>query len=231
MDFKTCTGKYGCGRSKSMDEFCLKKAKNGKYYPNSYCNECNSKASAKYQKDHVKEKSEYNKEYVKKNKEKHKSQSKAWYIKNKEITKKRSFDRYNTHKKQIFEHWKKRYHFDPQYRLALNLRRRIGSAIRGNWKCGSAIKNLGCSVEDLKTIIESMFYKCTISGKEMTWDNYGTNWHIDHIIPLSSFDLTDTEQFCKACHYTNMQPLWLRHNLSKGDKIMTKDEIEQLKTT
>ncbi len=55
----------------------------------------------------------------------------------------------------------------------------------------------------------------------MTWDNYGLyGWHIDHIKPLASFDLTDREQFLEACHYTNLQPLWAEENLSKGNKII-----------
>jgi hypothetical protein len=54
----------------------------------------------------------------------------------------------------------------------------------------------------------------------MTWDNYGQfGWHIDHIKPLSVFDLTDREQFLEACRYTNLQPMWWKENLSKGSKV------------
>ena len=53
----------------------------------------------------------------------------------------------------------------------------------------------------------------------MNWKNYGfRGWHIDHIKPLSSFDLSDRNQLLEACHYTNLQPLWWYENLSKGVK-------------
>ena len=53
----------------------------------------------------------------------------------------------------------------------------------------------------------------------MTWKNYGHDtWHLDHIIPLYKFDLTNKKQFLKACHYTNYQPLWAIHNYQKNKK-------------
>ena len=54
----------------------------------------------------------------------------------------------------------------------------------------------------------------------MTWDNYG-EWHIDHIKPISSFDLKDAKNQKLAMHYTNLQPLWAKDNISKGNKILS----------
>ena len=54
----------------------------------------------------------------------------------------------------------------------------------------------------------------------MSWENHSqTGWHIDHIKPLSRFDLSDREQFLEACHYSNLQPLWAEDNLSKSDNF------------
>jgi hypothetical protein len=63
--------------------------------------------------------------------------------------------------------------------------------------------------------VEEKEYK---SQPGMSWDNYG-EWHIDHIKPLSKFDLTNREQFLEVCHYTNLQPLWAKDNLAKGNRI------------
>ena len=101
-----------------------------------------------------------------------------------------------------------------QFRLSGNLRSRIGEAIRRQHKVGSSIKCLGCTISDFKQHIEQQW----LSG--MSWKNYGrAGWHLDHIVPLASFDLTNKEQFLKACHYTNYQPLWALDNLRKRDKI------------
>lgn len=86
-------------------------------------------------------------------------------------------------------------------------------AIKKNSKTGSAVRDLGCSIEKFKEHIESLFE----SG--MTWDNYGRyGWHIDHIKPLSKFDLTDSDQVKVACNFKNMKPMWWQDNLSKGNK-------------
>ena len=78
----------------------------------------------------------------------------------------------------------------------------------------SALELLGADVDFVKKYLQNKFLK------GMTWDNWSRDgWHIDHIIPLSSFDLTKIEEQKKAFHYTNLQPLWAVDNLKKGDKI------------
>lgn len=99
------------------------------------------------------------------------------------------------------------------HKLKRNLRTRLYGALKGNYKAGSAVSDLGCTVEELKKHLEYQF------KPGMDWDNHTKDgWHIDHIKPLASFDLTDSIQFKEACHYTNLQPLWAFENLRKGDK-------------
>lgn len=104
-----------------------------------------------------------------------------------------------------------RYKTDLSFRLSLRLRSRLNSAIRGKAKTGSAVRDLGCSIEDLKKHLESQFHD------GMSWDNYG-KWHVDHVIPMSAFDLTDREQLLKCCNFTNLQPLWASENSKKGSR-------------
>lgn len=101
-----------------------------------------------------------------------------------------------------------------QYRLANNMRSRLNAAIKNKSKVGSSVRDLGCSIGYFIKYIEQQFQ----SG--MTWENWSRDgWHLDHIIPLSSFNLTDRSQFLQACHYTNYQPLWASENYSKGSKV------------
>lgn len=61
--------------------------------------------------------------------------------------------------------------------------------------------------------------KNIVCADGMTWENYGYDgWHIDHIKPISLFDLTKESEIRAACHYTNLQPLWAEDNMKKGAK-------------
>lgn len=107
----------------------------------------------------------------------------------------------------------KRKTYDSSFKISCNIRSRISKAVKNNYKSGSAVKDLGCSIDELKKYLEDQFQP------GMTWDNYGhKGWHIDHIKPLSSFNLTNKKEFKKACHYSNLQPLWAKDNLIKGAK-------------
>jgi len=89
----------------------------------------------------------------------------------------------------------------------------------GKNKSASTVELLGCSIEELKIYLQGFFQP------GMTWDNYGNpdgdhkkSWHVDHIRPCASFDLSDPIEQRECFHYTNLQPLWGKDNLSKGDK-------------
>ena len=73
------------------------------------------------------------------------------------------------------------------------------------------IELIGCDYDNLKDHLTSLF------KTYMTFDNYG-EWELDHIQPISSFNLNIEAEF-KACfHYTNIQPLWKSENRKKSNK-------------
>lgn len=104
---------------------------------------------------------------------------------------------------------------DVNYRLRWLLRSRINIAIKRQLgsKCFKTIELLGCSIQQAREHIEKQF------KDGMTWENHGT-WEIDHIIPVSSFNLTNPEEQKKAFHYTNLQPLNWKENRLKSNKIV-----------
>jgi hypothetical protein len=140
-----------------------------------------------------------------------------WYAAN--ADKKRAYAKYwsekNAERRRVYQreylHNKRK---DPQFRMIQNARVRINTALseRGLWKKGRTVELLGIDTKQLASYLESKF----LPG--MTWENRG-EWHIDHIIPLAAFDLTNEHEQRRAFHYTNLQPLWARDNLKKGKKL------------
>lgn len=152
-------------------------------------------------------------EWYKKNKEKRLKQLKEWRLKNKEKCKQLSKNWYEKNKKYIREKIKKRYGTDPNFKMRSNISRRILLALKGRCKSANTMTLLGVSnIEFLWAHLEKQF------KPGMTKENHGL-WHIDHIIPCFSFDLTKAEEQAKCFHYTNLQPLWASENLSKGNRI------------
>lgn len=108
---------------------------------------------------------------------------------------------------------KNRKQTDPEFKLAKNLRSRLGKAISQikAEKSDSTLNLTGCTIKELKNYLEEQF------TEGMTWDNHG-DWHIDHIKPICAFDLSSEEEQKRCFHFTNLQPLWAEDNLSKGGK-------------
>ena len=118
------------------------------------------------------------------------------------------YDKNNPEKRAEY---KRKYRQSAKGRMVDNIRCRLKRCIKNQSGKVFVERNFGCSREELMEHIEKQF----IDG--MSWDNYG-DWHIDHIKPLSKFDLTSLEEQYAANHYSNLQPLWKEDNLRKKDK-------------
>lgn len=122
---------------------------------------------------------------------------------------------FQNNKRSIANQRKIKYQTNLLYRLQHNLRSRLTQAVKNHQKSGSALGDLGCTVEEFKLYIEKQFQV------GMTWENWGLRgWHIDHKIPVSKFDLSNPIELKVAVHFTNLQPLWAKDNLRKGDSII-----------
>jgi len=134
--------------------------------------------------------------------DRHNNNQKRWRAKNKERVR-AIYRRHMTKKRRT----------DVLFALKCVVRERILCAVsrQGSRKSSRTIDLIGCTVAELARHLESKF----LPG--MTWENRGANgWHIDHIIPIAKFDLSDPQQQAAAFHYTNLQPLWAEDNRRKG---------------
>jgi hypothetical protein len=172
--------------------------------------------------------------YQEKNKDKIKETKKKYYLnnkesinqknaihrtKNREYLNKKSNEYYHKNKKIIHEKQKLYLANNIQAKIKHNLRTRINLVLRGKIKSGSTIDMLGCDIKFFMQYIEDKF----LLG--MNWNNHTRKgWHIDHIIPCASFDLTDPQQQKKCFHYTNLQPLWAADNIRKSDKVLDNEQ-------
>jgi hypothetical protein len=193
-----------CGSVKPANEFGKnKKAKDGLQ---SSCKKCWR---------------EYNKKYYKANRADCYQRVQAWRKKNPEKVKQYQ-DTWNTSRqskeykqkalRQAYARHKERYKNDAMYRLKCLSRQRLHHALRSKgWRKNTKTQEyIGCDWQTLKAHIEARF----IEG--MSWQNYG-EWHIDHVVPLSSARSED--ELKKLANYTNLQPLWAIDNMIKSDAL------------
>jgi hypothetical protein len=157
-----------------------------------------SKYSKKYRERNPEKVKEIQKRCRERNRERNNALVKAWRIKNADKINKQYNEKMN----------------EPGAvcKIAHVLRARVLAALKknNNSKQTSTIELLGCSIEEARVYIESQF------TEGMSWSNYGLHgWHIDHINPVSTFDLSDPEQQKQCFHYTNLRPLWAKDNWSR----------------
>lgn len=121
----------------------------------------------------------------------------------------RKTDTYKTLKRNYHQRHKN----SPKYKIRRNISKGIWKSLKGK-KNGSWVTFVDYTIKELMHHLENNF------KSNMTWENYG-EWHIDHIRPVSSFNITcyECEDFKQCWALKNLQPLWAIENLKKGDRF------------
>lgn len=164
------------------------------------CKTCNKIICKEYKQKNKKVISDYNKKYKSEHKEEISKYNQKYNISNRKSIQKR-------HTEYLREKRKS----DPNYKISVTCRNRIKKLVKGEHKTSTLID---CTTDFLIEWLISNF------TKNMTLKNHGEYWHIDHVIPCSSFDLTKEDDLKKCFHWSNLQPLKATENLSKKDKIL-----------
>lgn len=136
-------------------------------------------------------------------------------ILSKEEAKERRSARYKRWYSENKNYFKKRLD-NPSIKVSVLMRTRVSNAVKRfsvlKSKSAPTAELIGCQIDRLVAHLESQF------KDGMAWENYGPYWHIDHIRPCSSFDLSIESEQRKCFHYSNLQPLLKQENLVKNNK-------------
>lgn len=178
-----------------------------KYKMRKYCDDCkvlkNRERCKDYKRNNKEKISEYNVTYKGEHKEETKEYNKNYNIENRESIQQR----------QNIQH-KERRQTDPVYKFCETIRSRIRNCFKqGGKKILPSMELLGCSGKFLQDWLEHQF---TI---DMSLDNHGSYWHIDHVIPCAQFNILNETEQVECFHWTNLQPLKASENLSKNDSL------------
>lgn len=162
----------------------------------------------------------YQKKYREENKQKLIEYRKNYYLDNTESQKKVMKDYYENNKQDIVKrqvaHCNLRRKYDANFRLSGSYRTLLRNYVLKKTKVPRPVSQeiFGCNQDFYRGYLESRFLD------DMSWDNYSFHgWHIDHIVLISFFDLTDKTQVKQCFHYSNTQPLWCIDNIKKSDRI------------
>lgn len=215
-----------CGRILPLNQFYkASSAKDGLFHK---CKDCTNEAGKLYYQENKDTVDQRHRAYSEKTKHTRASKQKAYSDSHKEATAKRSKEWYAKNKEKIKEREKQRIKDNPDVQIRRALRARIIHALNGDNKSANTMALIGCDIEFLKSHLEAQF----LEG--MTWGNYGVRnrtwkdnwWTVDHIRPCALFDLSNPEEQRICFHWTNLQPMWWRDNISKSDKWTEQDQIK-----
>lgn len=210
---------------KNTDYFCF----NGKYFLGP-CRDCARERTRQWVKNNKDRKREIDKRYNEENAEILREKRRIYYLKNSDKIKERAKKWESENRDRVNERdrkrrrekgdsyreyqrkWQEAKRSDPLYRFNSAIRCSVRRTMRG---IEGSLRHLPYTRDELREHIERQF------TKGMTWENYGSFWHVDHIIPVSSFNITGPEcDDFKACWaLTNLRPLKAEENLSKGDRV------------
>jgi hypothetical protein len=214
-----------CEILKDISDF--PKNKNVKSGYDARCKDCRNIYLKKYrEKEECKKIAKlYNKEYRKENKDVLYKKQRDYLKtdKGKEVRKK-AVSKYNTsakrkngslkkynnsNKRRVYANnwYKNKYNTEVDFKLKCCVSSQVRHYFKKNGN--KTIDILGYEIGVLKEHLENQF------SKEMTWENYGTYWNIDHIIPQSLYDFTKDEEIKKCWSLKNLRPLKITENCSK----------------
>jgi hypothetical protein len=211
---------YKCKIEKSLENFGkLKSSPDGLKYD---CKNCRSEYN-KQNKEIIKNK---NKEYYNLNKDVLLQKNKEYRLLNiNKINKQRKEYRNRDEIKEHIKHKNKEYlpikkdkiknrrKTDLSFKISEILRSKFNRELKKN----KYSDFLGCDISFFKKWIEFRF------NENMNWENMGTIWHIDHILPISKFNFQNQNEIKICYHWTNLQPLEKFNNISKSNKIYLHD--------
>ena len=159
------------------------------------------------------------KQYCKENCELIQNQKKKYYNKNRDFLLNQNKNYYNENRDKIIAH-QKEYHkirrqIDLRYKLVCNLRTRTSLAFRAQNvnKSNKTMELICCTKQFLKNWIQFQLYG------DMTVENYGKIWQLDHTIPISSFNLSNENEKRKCFFWCNLRPMYVRDNIVKSNKV------------
>lgn len=200
-----------CGEYKIANNKNFHRSKNHKYGLHPYCKICQKFKDQKRYKKNSGEIKERVKQRRRDYPEKLKEEGQKYYRKNKTKLLKKSIEyrQRPERKKRMSEIHQYRMKNDILYRLRRILRSRISKAFIRKTEKSRDI--LGCSIEEVRKHLENQF------TAKMSWNNHGSYWEIDHIIPLAS--AKDQKKLRELCHYSNLQPLESSRNREKGARL------------